>query len=82
RCAGLCPPNKPLSWTTAFRSLGQRNLFGSPRLAKSAWARLFADEAQCLNYFRALTRENNSVRCLIVTACIPLLLNPKKSGGP
>jgi len=75
------PQNKPLSWATAFRSLGRQNLFGSPRPAKSVWARLFADEARCLNYFRALTRENNSVRCLIVTACIPSLLNPKKSGG-
>ncbi|AFI89706.1 Hypothetical protein W5S_1614 [Pectobacterium parmentieri] len=40
---GASPPNKPLSWAIAFRSLGRRNLFGSPRSAKSAWARLFAD---------------------------------------
>ncbi|CQH54859.1 Uncharacterised protein [Yersinia enterocolitica] len=78
---GLRPPNKPLSWATAFRSLGRRNLFGSPRPAKSAWARLFAGEARCLNYFRSLTRENSSVRCLIFTARISSLLNPRKMWG-
>jgi hypothetical protein len=66
---------------TAFRSLGRRNLFGSPRPAKSAWARLFAGEARCLNYFRSLTRENNSVRCLIFTARISSLLNSRKMWG-
>lgn len=30
---GAGPPNKPLSWATAFRTLGRRNLFGSPRPA-------------------------------------------------
>ncbi|WP_308862496.1 hypothetical protein, partial [Klebsiella variicola] len=58
---------------------GRRNLSGSPRPAKSAWARLFAGEARCLNYFRSLTRENISVRCLIFTAPVSSLLNPRKT---
>ncbi|WP_254891677.1 hypothetical protein, partial [Cronobacter sakazakii] len=74
-----CPPGKPLSWATAFRSPGRRNLSGSPRPAKSAWARLFAGEARCLNYFRSLTRENISVRCLIFTAPVSSFLNPRKT---
>ncbi|EPF7517520.1 hypothetical protein ACSTTJ_005260, partial [Klebsiella pneumoniae] len=73
------PPGKPLSWATAFRSLGRRNLSGSPRPAKSAWARLFAGEARCLKYFRSLIRENISVRCLIFTAPVSSLLNPRKT---
>jgi hypothetical protein len=50
-----------------------------PWPAKSAWARLFAGEARCLNYFRSLTRENISVRCLIFTAPVSSLLNPRKT---
>ncbi|KWZ92840.1 hypothetical protein HMPREF3212_00541 [Citrobacter freundii] len=39
---------------------------------------MFAGEARCLNYFRSLTRENSSVRCLIFTARISSRLNPRK----
>lgn len=37
RCAGLCPPNKPLSWAIAFCSLGRQNLFGPPLPVQSAF---------------------------------------------
>jgi hypothetical protein len=52
----------------SFSLAGAAKFIRLPRPAKSAWARLFAGEARCLNYFRSLTRENISVRCLIFTA--------------
>jgi hypothetical protein len=62
----------------SFSLAGAAKFIRLPRPAKSAWARLFAGEARCLNYFRSLTRENISVRCLIFTAPVSSLLNPRK----
>jgi len=62
----------------SFLIAGAAKFIRLPPAGKIRVARLFAGEARCLNYFRSLTCENNSVRYLIFMACISLLLNPKK----
>ena len=78
---GYAPQIKRCRGRQLFARWGGEIYSAPPRPAKSAWARLFAGEARRLNYFRSLTRENNSVRCLIFTARIFSRLNPRKMWG-
>ncbi|AJC68443.1 hypothetical protein W909_13050 [Dickeya zeae EC1] len=76
------PPTKTGAWARLFARWGGKFFAAPPRPAKAAWARLFAGEARCLKYFRAVIRENIPVRCLIFTARYFSCLNSRKMGGP